>query len=331
MRQYAHALAKLARNAAIGAGLALASSMAAHAADAFPDKPIHIVVPYAPGGALDIVTRLVSVKMGDVLHESIIVDNKPGAATNIGMDYVARQPADGYTLLTASPSLTVNGALFSHLTFDPAKAFTPVGEIGYAPQVIVVPENSPYKTLKDLIDDAKANPGKLSFGTPGIGSSGHLATALLESEGKFQATHIPYKGGAPAITDLLGGRLAFMTINPLEVMPHLKAGKLRALVVMDAKPAPLLPGVPTIVQAGLPGAQVAVWWGFIGPAGMPKPVVDKLNGALQAALADPTIQARLAELGAVLAPGTPDDLGKFIQAETVKWTKVINDAGIKAD
>lgn len=331
MRQYAHALARLARMLGIGTGLALASVFAAHAADVFPSKPINIIVPYAPGGALDTVTRVVAARMSEALKQSIIVDNRPGAATNIAMAYVARQPADGYTLLTASPSLTVNGALFSHLTFDPSKDFTPIGEIGYAPQVIVVPANSPYKTLNDLIEDARKHPDRLSFGTPGIGSSGHLAVALLESEGKFQATHIPYKGGEPAMNDLLGGRLAFMAINPLEAIGHLKAGTLRALVVLSDKPMALLPGVPDVVQAGLPGAQVSVWWGFVGPAGIPKPVVDKLNGALQDALKDPSVQSRLTNLGAILKPGSADDLGKFIAAETAKWGKVIKAADIKAN
>ncbi|HEX7748739.1 MAG TPA: tripartite tricarboxylate transporter substrate binding protein [Bordetella sp.] len=331
MRQYAHTLARLARTLGIGTGLALTCVLAAHATGTYPEKPINIVVPYAPGGALDTVTRVVAVKMGEVLKQSIIVDNRPGAATNIGMDYVARQPADGYTILTASPSLTVNGALFSKLPFNPSKAFAPIGEIGYAPQVIVVPANSPYKTLEDLIGDAKKHPDKLSFGTPGIGSSGHLAVALLESEGKFQATHIPYKGGEPAMNDLLGGRLSFMAINPLEALAHLKAGTLRALVVLSDKPMALLPGVPDVVQAGLPGAQVSVWWGFVGPAGMPKPVIDKLNAALQAALKDPAVQTRLANLGAILAPGTADDLGKFIAAQTAKWGEVIKTAGIQAN
>ena len=195
----------------------------------------------------------------------------------------------------------------------------------------MVPANSPYKTLEDLIGDAKKHPDKLSFGTPGIGSSGHLAVALLESEGKFQATHIPYKGGEPAMNDLLGGRLSFMAINPLEALAHLKAGTLRALVVLSDKPMALLPGVPDVVQAGLPGAQVSVWWGFVGPAGMPKPVIDKLNAALQAALKDPAVQTRLANLGAILAPGTADDLGKFIAAQTAKWGEVIKTAGIQAN
>ncbi|HEY0295624.1 MAG TPA: tripartite tricarboxylate transporter substrate binding protein [Bordetella sp.] len=326
-----HTLFRMARSSLLGAGLALVAALPAHADDAYPNKPIHIVVPYTPGGAVDIVTRLVTPKMGEILKQSIIVDNRPGAATNIGMDYVTRQPADGYTLLTASPSLSSNGALFTNLHFDPAKAFAPVGEIGYAPLVVVVPAASPYKTLKDLMDDGRAHPEKLSFGTAGNGSSGHLAGELLKAEGKFNATHIPYKGGSPAITDLLGGRLAFMPINPLEVISHLKSGSLRALAVLDAKPAALLPDVPTAAQQGVPGAQAAVWWGLEGPAGMPQAVVDKLNAALQAALADPMVQSRMADLGATLTPGSAADFGTFVANETVKWTKVIKAADIKAD
>lgn len=324
------AVIRMARTLAVGAGLALAA-LPAGAAGAYPDKPIHVIVPYAPGGAVDIVTRLVTQKMAETLDANIIVENKPGAATNIGMDYVARQPADGYTLLTVSPSLACNGALFSNLAYDPAKAFAPVGSIGYAPLVIVVPESAPYKTLGDLIADGRAHPDKLTFGTAGNGSSGHLAGELLKTEGHFQATHVPYKGGAPAITDLLGERLSFMPINPLEVIAHLKSGKLRALAVLDDKPAALLPGVPTVAQQGVPGALASVWWGLVGPAGLPKPVVDKLNSALRSALADPNVQARMAGLGATLTPGSPADFGGFIAAETTKWTKVIKTVGIKAE
>ena len=315
--------------AALGLAGALAGT-AAHAAD-FPSHPIRIVVPYAAGGGVDIVTRLVGEKMGEALGQPIIVDNRPGAATNIGMGAVAQADPDGYTLLTASNTLASNASLFSKLSFDPAHDFTPVGSIGYAPLVVVVPQPSPAKTLKDLIAYGKANPGKLTYASAGNGSSGHLASELLKAEGGFQALHVLYKGGAPAITDLLGQRIDFMSINPLEVISHIQAGKLRPLAVLNAQPAALLPDVPTTASLGLPHAVATVWWGLVGPRGLPEPVVQRLNGALQKALNDPAVQKRLSELGAVPTPGTAAQFGTFVADETAKWSKVIKQAGIKAD
>lgn len=315
--------------AAIGLTVTL-SCVPAQAAD-FPDKPIRIVVPYAAGGGVDIVTRLVSQKMGETLGQTIIVDNRPGAATNIGMAAVAQAEPDGYTLLTASNTLASNAALFSNLTFDPAKDFAPIGSVGYAPLVVVVPEASPNKTLKDLIAYGKANPDKLTYASAGSGSSGHLASELLKAEGGFSALHVPYKGGAPAITDLLGQRIDFMSINPLEVISHIQSGKMRALAVLDTKPTALLPKLPTTASLGLPDAVATVWWGLIGPKGMPEPVIQKLNAALQSALNDPAVQKRLADLGATPTPGSAQAFGTFVKDETAKWTKVIKQAGIKAD
>jgi len=309
---------------------AVVASGSAQAAS-FPDKPIRIVVPYAAGGGVDIVTRLVSQKMGEALGQTIIVDNRPGAATNIGMADVAQAAPDGYTLLTASNTLASNAALFSNLTFDPAHDFTPVGSIGYAPLVVVVPEASTNKTLKDLIAFGKAHPGKLTYASAGSGSSGHLASELLKAEGGFDALHVPYKGGAPAITDLLGQRIDFMSINPLEVISHIQSGKLRALAVLDTKPTALLPQLPTTSSLGLPDAVATVWWGLIGPKGMPEPVVQQLNAALQTALRDPGVQKRLADLGAIATPGSAATFATFVTDETAKWTKVIKQAGIKAD
>lgn len=301
-----------------------------HAADAYPDKPIRVVVPYAAGGAVDIVTRLVAQKMGETLKQTLVVENKPGAATNIGMDYVARSQPDGYTLLTASNSLAANPALFDKLSFDFAE-LAPVGRIGSAPLVVVVPEASPYRTLADLVKDAQAHPGKLTYASAGAGSSGHLASELLKSEARFDALHVPYKGGSPAITDLLGGRIGFMSINPLEVAPHIKAGKLRTLAMLDDKPSAILPDVPTISKLGYPGAAATVWWGLSIRKGTPADIVAKLNAALNGALADENVKLHMKELGANVQPGTPADFGQFVAAETGKWGKVISAAHIKPE
>lgn len=304
---------------------------AAQAQGPFPAKPIRVVVPYAAGGGVDIVTRVVTQKMAEILKQTIIVDNRPGAATNIGMDYVAHADPDGYTLLTASNTLASNGALFPKLTFDPARDLAPVGAIGSAPLVVVVHQSSPFKTLPELIAYAKANPDKLSYASAGNGSSGHLASELLKDEAGFNALHVPYKGGAPAITDLLGGRISFMSINPLEVIAHIQSGKLRALAVLDNKPTALLPDVPTASSLRLPGSAASVWWGLVGPKGMSAEVVAKLNESLRGALVDAAVKKRLGELGASITPGSAAEFGHFVKAETIKWTKVIKTAKIEAD
>ncbi len=318
-------------------GIGLAIVLAAftistiNAQESFPSKPIYIVVPYPPGGGVDIVTRLVSQKMREELKQAIIVDNRPGAATNIGMDAVARSKPDGYTLLTASNTLACNPALFSNMTFDPARDLIPIGGIGYAPLVVVVPENSQFKTLQDMIAFGKANPDKLTYGSAGNGSSGHLASELLKAEAGFDALHIPYKGGAPAINDLLGERLSFMSINPLEVISHIKANKLRPIAVMDKQATPLLPSVPTVNSLRLPGSSSFVWWGLVGPKGMSPEIVAKLNSALRFALADPTVVKRMGEMGATVTPSSAAEFGAFVKSETVKWSAVIKKANIKAD
>ena len=215
-------------------------------AQPYPSKPVKIVVPYAAGGAVDIVARSVGQPLSEALKQPVIVDNRPGASANIGMEIVAKAPADGYTLLMASNGIATNMALFPKLAFDGRRDFAPVARIGYAPLVIVVPAASPAKSLNDLIAMAKAEPGKLTYATAGNGSSGHLAGELLKSTAKIDVLHVPYKGGAPAISDLLGERISFMPINPVEVLSHIRSGKLRALAVASDKRFPLLPDVPTV-------------------------------------------------------------------------------------
>lgn len=315
--------------AALSLGAMLAP--AANAQGAYPSKPIRVIVPYAAGGAVDIVTRVVTQKMAENLKQSIIVDNRPGASSNIGSEQAARAEPDGYTLLTASNTLASNGALFQKLGYDPARDLIPVGAIGYAPLVVVVPQESPFKTMQDLIAFGKANPDKLTYASAGNGSSGHLASELLKQEAGFGALHVPYKGGAPAITDLLGGRISFMSINPLEVTAHIHSGKLRALAVLDTKPAALLPNVPNVSTLHLPGSAASVWWGLVGPRGMPADTVARLNEALRAALADAGMHKRLGELGATITPGSAADFNNFVKAETVKWTRVIKVGKILPD
>ena len=261
----------------------------------------------------------------------MIVDNRPGASANIGMEIAAKAAPDGYTLLMASNGIATNMALFPNLTFDGRRDFAPIAKIGYAPLVIVVPASSPAKSLKDLITMAKAEPGKLTYASAGNGSSGHLAGELLKSTAKVDILHVPYKGGAPAITDLLGERITFMPINPVEVIAHIRAGKLRALAVASGKRVPLLPGVPTVAEAGLPGYEASVWWGLVAPMKTPPDIVRQLNAETDKALANPAIANKLAELGVVVTPGAPDEFGAFITSQTGLWSGVIKSGGIKPD
>src|SRR5450631_309964 len=257
-------------------GTALLASFAAHA-QPYPNRPIKIVVPYAAGGAVDIVARTVGQPLSEALKQPVIVDNRPGASANIGMEMAARAAPDGYTLLMASNGIATNMALFPHLAFDGRRDFAPVARIGYAPLVIVVPAASPAHSLKDLLAMARAAPGKLTYATAGNGSSGHLAGELLKLTAKIDVLHVPYKGGAPAITDLLGERISFMPINAVEVMAHIRAGRMRALAVGSDKRVPLLPDVPTVAEAGLPGFEATVWWGLVAPVNTPAGVIATLN------------------------------------------------------
>lgn len=296
----------------------------------YPDKPVTVVVPYSPGGGVDIITRLITPPMSQALGQSIVVDNKPGGGTNIGMSTVARSPANGYTLLTSSNTLTTNKALYSKLNFDPLNDFVPIGRIGEAALVVVVNAKSPYKTLGEMVAAGKAKPDALSFGTAGVGSSGHMASELLLRAGGFKAVHVPYKGGSSAVTDLLGGRLDFMAINPLEVVSHVKNGSLRALAMLNTKGSPLLPEVKTAQSLGY-NVQATVWWGLNAPKGTPVQVIETLNKALNTALATPEVKTRLAEIGASPVGGTPAEFAQFIQAESTSLGELIKAAGITAE
>ena len=300
-------------------------------AETFPDHPIRLVVPYAAGGAVDIVARSVGQRMSQLLKQPIIVDNRPGASTNIGMDFVAKAPADGYTIMMASNSLATNSALFNKLGFNPSRDFAQVARIGEASLVVVVPAKSPIASMKALVAQAKAQPGKLSYASAGNGSSGHLAGEMLKETANIDVLHVPYKGGAPAITDLIGERITFMPINPLEVVSHIKAGTLRPLAVASANRSALLPDVPTSKEEGLPGFTASVWWGLVAPAKTPAPIVRQLNAAANTALADPDVRKQLSQLGVTIVSGTPEQFGQFVRTETATWNGVIRKAGITAD
>lgn len=300
-------------------------------AQAWPSKPVHVVVPYAAGGAVDTIARLTGQRLAERLGQPVIVDNKPGAGANIGMDAVAKAAPDGYTLLMAANALATNGHLFATLPFNPQRDFAAVGQIGSAPLVIVVPASASAKTFQDLLAQAKAAPGKLSYASAGNGSSGHLAGEALKQAAHIDVLHVPYKGGTPALTDLLGERISFMPINPVEVISHIRSHKLRALAVASLKRVPLLPDVPTLSESGLTDFEVAVWWGLVAPAGTPQTTVNRLNTELQKVLAEPALQTRLAEMGVVINTGSAAQFSDFIRTENTRWSRVIKAASIKPD
>jgi tripartite-type tricarboxylate transporter receptor subunit TctC len=311
----------------------LASALAAPLAMAqgFPSKPIRIVVPFAAGGAVDVVARAVGQKMSDQMNNPVIVENRPGASANLGAELVAKAEPDGYTLLMGANGLATNGTLFKKLPFDTLRDFAPVARVGYAPLVLVVPSSSPAKSLKELIALAKAQPGGLNYGTAGNGGSGHLATELLRIQVGIDVVHVPYKGGAPALTDLMGSRLSFMLLNPIEVLPHVKSQRLRALAIANPKRIAMLPDVPTFTEAGVSGYDASVWWGLVVPVKTPKEIVARLSSEALKALDDKGVNEKLSGLGAVIDPAGPEPFGKFLKDEIDKWAQVIKTSAIQPD
>jgi len=315
---------------ALAASLALANG--ARAADpAWPDRPLHIIVPYSAGGAVDTLARLTGKALSSRLGQSVIVENKPGGGSNIGLEAAAKAASNGYTLLMSSNSLATNNHLYSKLPFNALKDFAAVAQIGYAPLIIAVPATSPDSTLKALLERARAHAGKLNFASSGNGSSSHIAGEALKQLAGVDIVHIPYKGAAPAMTDLISGRTAFMLVNTADSLSFFQSGKLRALAVAGTQRLKLLPDVPTAAQAGLPGYQESVWWGLTVPAKTPKHIIDKLNAVVQGALHDTAFTGHLTQLGVIPAPGTPGQFESFIRNESARTEKVIKTAHITLD
>jgi tripartite-type tricarboxylate transporter receptor subunit TctC len=300
------------------------------AAQPFPSRPLHVVVPFAPGGAVDTVARIVGAQLSAQVGQAVVVENKPGGQANIGAELVARAAPNGYTLLLGANGLATNPTLMQ-MSFDPLKAFATVARVGYAPLVLVVPESSPAKTVAELVAYIKAHPGQTNYGSAAVGGSGHLASELFKMKTGTDSQHVPYKGGAPALTDLIAGRLTYMLINPLEAAPHVKGGKLRALAVSSPKRIASFPDTPTFGEAGVKGFNATVWWGFLVPAATPKDVVARLQLEILKALADPQVKSKLELLGAVVDPQDAAAFGAFLRAETETWAEVIRTAHIQAE
>jgi tripartite-type tricarboxylate transporter receptor subunit TctC len=311
--------------------LALGMTSSPARTQTFPERPVRIVVPFPPGGGNDIIVRAIIEDMSKSLGQQVLVDNKPGAGTVIGTDAVAKAPPDGYTLLIASFAFAVNPSLLAKLPYDHPKAFTPITLIGRSPNIVIVPPDRPFKSIAELVAHAKASPGKLNYGSFGNGTSGHLAPELFKIMAKVDITHIPYKGTGQAITDLLGGRLDMMFATVSGGAAHVRSGKLRALAVTSASRSAAYPNVPTIAESGVPGFAAETWYGFLGPAGLPKPVVDKLHAAFKAAVETEAFRTKAASDGLVVAVGDGAALARLIDEEEKRWRPVVKEAGIKPD
>jgi tripartite-type tricarboxylate transporter receptor subunit TctC len=298
-------------------------------AQAYPNKPVRLIVGFAPGGNVDIPARIVATKLGEIWATSVLVDNRPGAGGNIGAEIVAKAPADGYTLLICNAaSHGINPAFYKKIPFDAIKDFTPISQIGSTANILLVHPAVPVTSVGEFIAYAKANPGKISMASAGVGTSQHLAMELFKSMAGIDVVHVPYKGGAPALADLLGGQVQAMFAAVPTAQATIKAGKVRALGVTSLKRTPQLPRLPTIAESGVPGFDVTSWYGLCAPAGLPPPTIAKLNADLAKALNAPEIQQRLAEQGIDVTPTTPEQLAEFIKSEVAKWAKVVRQAGI---
>jgi tripartite-type tricarboxylate transporter receptor subunit TctC len=312
------------------AGLALAASAAAPAQD-YPARPVTIVEPFPPGGAGDVVVRLMAQELNKVLGGSFIVDNRAGAAGAIGTEYVSRAAPNGYTLLlTSASAMSITPHLMARPAYDPF-SFTPVINVAYATNELVVTPSLPYKTVGEVIAAAKANPGKLTFASNGVGTLSHLIGEMFMQQAGVRMLHVPYKGASPAVADTVTGQVSILFTNYASVTPMVKAGKLRGVAITSLKPTPLAPGLPTIAQSGLPGFEAIQWWGLWGPAGLPQPVVERLNAAANKVFSNPEFIKRFNNEGLELSGGTPADLTAYLRADYNRWGQVIRTAGIKPE
>ena len=311
--------------------LSHAAGAAAPGADPnYPARPIRVVAPFGTGGLVDVLSRAVGEKLRVALGQSIVVDNRPGAGGNIGADIVARAEPDGHTILmTSAGILTINQFLYSKMPFDPATAFTPLTNVAEMHMLMVLSPTFPTRTAADFVARAKREPGKIAFGSPGYGTTGHLGMEMLQFAAGIKLNHIPYKSAAEAASAVIGGQIQGVMDNPPTVLPHIRAGRLHAVAVASLKRLPQLPDVPTFDESGLKGFEASSWFGLVAPAKTPRPVVDRLHAETVRVLQSPDLQERFGNLGARLVGNTPAEFGKFIVAERAKWEKIVRGANIK--
>ena len=307
------------------------SAAPAQAQGTWPDKPLKLVVPYPAGGNADNTARLLATQLGQRLGQQVVVDNRPGGSGTIGAAAVAKAPADGYTLLLDATAFTVNPSLFSKLPFDAAKDFAPISLVLQVPLLMVVPANSPFQSVADLVKAAKARPGHLTYASAGNGGAQHLAGELFKQGQKVAITHIPYRGGAPALTDLIGGQVDVMFSATTASGPFVKSGKLRPLAISSPRRVEGWESVPTVAESGVPGFQVSEWNGLFAPAGTPRPVLERLEAETRAIVTSPEMKKRFAELGVQGVGSSAQEFSSFLKAETTKWAEVIRTSGIRMD
>jgi tripartite-type tricarboxylate transporter receptor subunit TctC len=301
-------------------------------AQSYPTKPVRWVIPFPPGGGTDTISRTLAQKLSETWHQQVIADNRPGSGGTIGLAIAAKLPADGYNLVLGQlANVAIAPALYPKLQYDPVKDFTPISLALTSPLILVVHPSVPAKNVKELIALARAKPDSITFGSPGNGTTGHLATEIIRSEGKVRMVHIPYKGAVPAFTGLLGGEIAVYMSSIQPAIPMLKAGRVRALGVTSAKRIPSLPDVPTIAESGLPGYEVTNWYGVMAPAGVPKDVLTKIHADVERALKQKDVQQRFEAEGGDPTPTTPEQFAAFIKNEVVKWGKAVKESGAKVE
>jgi len=309
---------------------ALAFTAACAAAQGYPAKPVRFVVPYAPGGSTDTLARTIGVKLTDLLGQQVVVDNRPGASGNIGMDIVAHALPDGYTIVLGYiANLAIDPSLYAKMPYDPVRDFAPITELASSPNVLVAHPSVPVTSFKDLL--VKAKQGQFNFASAGVGSVGHLTGELLNQMAGIRMVHVPYKGSGQAVTDLLGGHVQLMFSGFSSTLPHIKAGRLRALAVTGAKRSPAAPDVPTIAESGFPGFEATAWYGVLAPAKTPKPVVSRLHNEIVKVLQEPDVKNRLTGLGFEIVGSTPEQFSAYIKSEITKWAKAVKASGAKPD
>ena len=311
--------------------LAAAALAAPLYAQQYPSKPIRFISPYPAGGGNDTLLRILADKVGEQIGQRVIVDNRPGANTIVGTEVTAKSPPDGYTFLLIPNTFATNPAFYPKLPYDTAKDFAPVAQVALSPQMIVAHPSFPAKTVKELIALAKAKPRELTHGSSGNGSIGHLAELLFETMTGARLTHVPYKGTAPAVTELVGGQIALMFSSMISVLPQVRNGKLKTIAVTTAQRIKVLPDVPTIAESGVPGYEASLWYGILAPARTPEPIVRKMNAELGTALKTPDVVEKLSTQGVEPHHTSPEQFGALIRNEMRKWTKVIQASGVKAD
>ena len=300
-------------------------------AQSWPARTVKIVVPFPAGGPTDVLTRYLAEKLSAQLGQPVVVENKPGAGGSIGADLVSKSAPDGYTLVMATASTHSIGPYLGKLPYDPVKDFTPVVWVGNATNVLVISNAVPAGSVKELIELARKDPGKLNYATSGIGTISHLTSELFASMAGVKLTHVPYKGTQQSIADIASGQVAMLFDNIMTAQPNIKAGRVKAIAISSSARSPLVPELPTIAESGLPGFQSVVWFGLLGPAGLPKPIVDRVNTEMNKTLALADVKARFAQMGFDQAGGTPAVFSQVMQRDAEKWSKVIRDAGVKPE